>query len=153
MSKEIIRMAVGAIVTYNDLFMVVHKTKINTMNECENIPAQWDFVKGGIEPADADLKASICRELEEETGSNQFQFIGQFEQKICFKFPQHMHSKTGFKQQETTMFHFEYRGDLSLLKPIDQEIKAVKFVSRTELMKIMPHAETRTFFIRHFFEV
>ncbi|MEK3808123.1 NUDIX domain-containing protein [Bacillus sp. FSL H8-0547] len=148
--KEIIRMAVGAIVTYNDLFMFVHKTKINTMNECENIPAEWHFVKGGIEPADADLKASICRELEEETGSNQFQFIRQFEQKVCFVFPQHLQIKTGFKQQETTMFHFEYRGDLNLLKPIDPEIKAVKFVSKTELMKRLPHAETRTFFTLHF---
>ncbi|MGD6796005.1 NUDIX domain-containing protein [Metabacillus indicus] len=150
MSKEIIRKAVGAIVTYNDLFMVVHKTKINTMNECENIPAEWDFVKGGIEPADADLKASICRELEEETGSSQFQFIRQFEQKICFEFSQHVQMKTGFKQQETTMFHFECRGDLNLLKPIDPEIKAVKFVSRTELMERLPHAETGTFFTRHF---
>ena len=68
-----VRQAVGAIVTCGEQFLIIHKTKINTVKGKQAIKGEWDFVKGKIEKQDRSPEAAILRELKEETGSEQFQ--------------------------------------------------------------------------------
>lgn len=47
-----IREAVGAIVFKNDQFLIIKKTKINTLAGTEIIGSEWDFIKGGVMESD-----------------------------------------------------------------------------------------------------
>ncbi|QFT89589.1 RNA pyrophosphohydrolase [Bacillus sp. THAF10] len=145
-----IRKAVGAIVTYRDKFLVVHKKKINAGAKKESIKSECDFVKGGVEPTDSSLEQAMLRELAEETGSSNFRLIKRFNEKICFDFPVHIQQKIGFTNQETTMFHFAYIGEIATLKPMDEEISDITFLNEEELLKTLTHEDTREFFINNF---
>lgn len=82
-----IRKAVGAIVFQGTEFLLVHKVKVSSLkNFDDNIKGEWDFPKGGVEEGDKDLKATILRELEEETGSTQYKIIKQLDEIISFPF-------------------------------------------------------------------
>ncbi|MCJ8007345.1 NUDIX hydrolase [Lederbergia wuyishanensis] len=144
-----IRRAVGAIVSYGPRFLLVHKVKINAIGGKENIQGELDFVKGGVEDNE-DLKMAMLRELEEETGSSSYALIKQFEEKICFEFPPDLRTKIGYDRQETTMFHFEYVGDPSSLKPLDNEIDEIMFVEIEDVLKKLTHSDTRKFFEKYF---
>ncbi|MGE8203010.1 NUDIX hydrolase [Heyndrickxia sp. NPDC080065] len=143
-----IRRAVGAIVTYNDKFLIVHKVKINTDVGKEDIQGEWDFIKGGVKKDEADLKQTVLRELKEETGSTNYKFIKQFHEKIHFNFPLHLQQKIGYQGQETTMFHLEYLGDLTDLKPIDNEINNIQFIKKENVLNVLTHNETKDFFMK-----
>jgi len=147
--KTLIRRAVGAIVSYGPRFLLVHKVKINAEGGKENIQGEWDFVKGGVEDNE-NLKIAMLRELEEETGSSNYDFIKQFEEKICFDFPPNLREKIRYDGQETTMFHFEYVGDPSSLKPLDNEIDEIMFVKKEDVLKNLTHTDTRKFFDKYF---
>ncbi|MBS4196521.1 NUDIX hydrolase [Lederbergia citri] len=144
-----IRRAVGAIVTYGQQFLIIHKVKINTGGRKVDIKGEWDFVKGGVEDNE-DLKQAILRELEEETGSTNYKFIKQFDEKICFEFPSNLRNKIGFDRQETTLFHFEYVSDPRCLKPLDNEIEEIMFVEKEEVLKKLTHMDTKEFFGKYF---
>lgn len=84
-----IRKAVGAIIKTGNKFILVHKVKImNSKNGPEDIPGRWDFPKGGVKSSDMNLNKAILRELKEETGSDQYKIIKEFNEKISFQFPQ-----------------------------------------------------------------
>ncbi|MBW8350371.1 NUDIX hydrolase [Bacillus sp. IITD106] len=143
-----IRRAVGAIVTYNQQFLIVHKVKITTGGGKEDAQGEWDFVKGGVEDNE-ELKQAMVRELEEETGSANYKFIKQFDEKICFEFPSDLKNKIGFDRQETTMFHFEYVGDPNGLNPTDNEIDEITFIEKGEMLKRLTHIDTKEFFTKY----
>lgn len=67
-----------------------------------------------------------------------------------FDFPPDIQTKIGYHRQETTMFHFEYIGDIRCLKPIDHEIIKIQLMDKDEVLEILSHAETRKFFIQYF---
>ncbi|MBD8071088.1 NUDIX domain-containing protein [Bacillus sp. PS06] len=140
-----IRHAVGAIVIKGDTYLVIHKTKMNTKEGKRKIDGQWDFVKGGIEPHDVTLEAAIMRELSEETGSSDYRMIKQFDEKICFDFPEELKDRIGYERQETTMFLVEFVGDESSLTPQDDEIVELQFVKSNELIKTLTHEDTINF--------
>ncbi|MFD2042865.1 NUDIX hydrolase [Ornithinibacillus salinisoli] len=145
-----IRIAVGAIITYRKRFLIVHKTKINTTHGKKNINGEWDFVKGGVQSSDSSLKDAILRELKEETGCSDFEVVKQFDEKLCFDFPRQVQSTIGYRKQETTMFHVEYVGDMEYLQPSDTEISAIEIVDRDTLLLLLTHSNTRNFFNNHF---
>lgn len=47
-----IRKAVGAIVSYGEKFILVHKVNINTILGKEKVKGEWDFIKGGVKEKD-----------------------------------------------------------------------------------------------------
>ncbi|HCI78553.1 MAG TPA: hypothetical protein DHW02_02555 [Ktedonobacter sp.] len=70
-----IRKAVGAIITYNNEYLLVHKVKImNGLQGTVNIPGIWDFPKGGMKASETPIDA-ILRELREETSSQSYRII------------------------------------------------------------------------------
>lgn len=146
--SQMIRRAVGAIVSYGQQYLIVHKVKINAEGGKKDIQGEWDFVKGGVE-GNEDLKQAMLRELEEETGSTNYKFIKQFDEKICFEFPSDLRNKIGFDRQETTMFHFEYVGDPNGLKPTDNEIDEITFIEEGEMLKRLTHIDTKKFFTKY----
>jgi putative (di)nucleoside polyphosphate hydrolase len=143
-----IRKAVGAIVYQNDKFLLINKTKINTNTGKETINGEWDFIKGGIKETDADLKQAVLRELKEETGSTDYKIMKQFNEKICFDFPEKLKAKVGFDRQETTMFLVEFIGDVDSISPLDNEISDFIFVEQDKVIEILTHFDTKDFFLK-----
>ncbi|THE10734.1 NUDIX hydrolase [Bacillus timonensis] len=139
------RQAVGAIVYKEDQFLLVHKVKVGS----EKIPGEWDFIKGGIEESDESSRHAMLRELKEETGSTDFLIVKQFEEKICFSFPQKIKLKIGFERQETTMFLVEYTGITENLLPMDEEIAELQWLTKNEVPNKLTHDDTRSFFIKY----
>jgi putative (di)nucleoside polyphosphate hydrolase len=141
-----IRKAVGAIVFQNNEFLIIHKTKINTNKGKRNIKGEWDFIKGGVEERDNDLKESILRELKEETGSSEYRILKQYDEKICFNFPDIIKKEIGYDKQETTMYLVEFLGDAKMLIPIDNEISDIKFIEKEKVQEMVTNQETKDFF-------
>lgn len=134
-----IRKAVGAIITREDKYLLIHKVKLMDQNtETEYI--MWDFPKGGIKEEE-NLEKALLRELKEETGSSSFKVMRKFDEKIVFEFPE------GFKYdaQETEMFLVEYTGDYKDLVPDYEEIDQIGFFSMDEVMNLVQLEETRRF--------
>ena len=144
-----IRKAVGAIVFQKDKFLVVHKTNINTMNGKQNIQGEWDFVKGKVEKSDRDYEDALLRELQEETGSIEYKIIKEFDQKIQFDFPDELKEKIGYDKQVTTMFLVEFMGEFNSLISQDNEINNIAFLDPYHVVEILPHQETRDYFIQY----
>jgi bis(5'-nucleosidyl)-tetraphosphatase len=46
----------------------------------------WDFPKGHVEDDDSDYKATAARELAEETGITEFEFVEDFEFRTAYDF-------------------------------------------------------------------
>lgn len=142
------RRAVGAIVKYKNGFLLVHKVKVkNFKNGPEKIMGEWDFPKGGVKGTEAENE--VMRELREETGSNNYRIIKQFDEKIRFEFPPEIREKIGFDKQETLMFLIEYLGDCSELRPQDDEIDDVRFFDISEVLEKLTHKEVKNFFIKN----
>ncbi|MFX0114148.1 MAG: NUDIX domain-containing protein [Candidatus Hodarchaeota archaeon] len=148
-----IRKAVGAIVKHGDEFLLVHKVKImNSQSSPIGIKGEWDFPKGGVKPTDTDMTKALLRELEEETGSDQYVIIKEFEELLSFKFSASLQKRLGFERQETTMFLVEYMGEMTNLVPQDEEIDQIEFFSREEVIERLFHEETRDFFKKHAYD-
>lgn len=150
MNNSEIRKAVGAIVKKDDFFLLIHKIKMmNSKNGPEKIKPRWDFPKGGVKDSDINLKEAILRELEEETGSQEYTIVKEFDEKIIFDFPEEFQKKLGFLKQEITMFLVEYYGDESKLAPQDEEIDNVKFFSKEEVNEKINFEDSKDFFNRN----
>lgn len=141
-----IRYAVGAIVFHGTKFMLVHKVKIRTLKGASDFKGEWDFPKGGVEQSDDSLTSALIRELEEETGSRNYQIIKQLAEPICFAFSKEFTEQTGYDKQMTTMFIVEYKGKPSLLKAKDNEINEILFLNKLEVLQRLTHYETKSYF-------
>ncbi|MFC1682106.1 NUDIX hydrolase [Nanoarchaeota archaeon] len=150
MSSNKVRKAVGAIVKKDNLFLLIHKVKMMSSSKGpEKINPRWDFPKGGVKDTDVDLEQAILRELKEETGSTQYNILKKFDEKIIFEFPKEIQNKLGFKSQEMTMFLIDFLGDKDSLKPQDEEIDDIKFVSKEEVKEIIVFEDSKDFFKRN----
>jgi putative (di)nucleoside polyphosphate hydrolase len=112
----------------------------------EKILGEWDYPKGGVKGSDSNLQEAILRELKEETGSNQYTIVKEYEEKICFTFSPVVQRKIGYKDQETTMFLVEYTGDRSDLQPQDAEINQVVFFPVKQVLDSLFHEDSKRFF-------
>ncbi|MEH7390989.1 NUDIX hydrolase [Bacillus sp. JJ1474] len=144
-----IRKAVGAIVFQKNQFLIAHKVSINTNKGKQKIKGEWDFIKGGVEENDRNLTDTLFRELEEETGSKEYRVVKEFDEKICFHFPDEIKMEIGYDKQETIMFLVEFLGDRNSLNPNDHEIKELKFIDIDKVAEILTHQVTKDFFKRH----
>jgi putative (di)nucleoside polyphosphate hydrolase len=141
-----IRKAVGAIVYWNDKFLLVGKVKLMDMpNGPVDVPLAWNIPGGGVLDDDESNLSAIKRELREETGSERFEIIRQLDDNLCFVFPSGIQTESGFKRQETVMYLIQYTGDGEDLKPIDEEIERVEFVTKDKLLKRISVEETREY--------
>jgi putative (di)nucleoside polyphosphate hydrolase len=142
-----IRRAVGAIVIQKNEVMLVHKVKMmESHSGPEQIAGEWDFPKGGVKSTDSDLKEAILRELKEETGSNAYIIVKEYDEKICFTFSSLVQRKIGYKDQETTMFLVEYTGDRTDLHPQDEEISEVTFFPKSNVLGRLYHEDSKRFY-------
>lgn len=139
-----IRQAVGAVIILENTILLVHKVKIGAVkNEDITIPGEWDYPKGGLEADDVDLESALMRELQEETGSTNYEIIRELPEEICFSFPPVLAAKLGLERQETTMFLVRYCDDGTDLQPIDEEIDQLAFVPFAEISEKLTHQDTK----------
>lgn len=144
-----LRKAVGALVVQGDRVLLVHKVKMmDGKDGVEAIAGVWDLPKGGVKALDADAEHALRRELLEECGIENACIVREFLIKITFQFLPEDQQKLGFEGQETTMFLVEYAGDPAELQPQDEEIDALKFVKRDELLAELVFPEAREFCAR-----
>lgn len=115
----------------------------------ETIKPRWDFPKGGIKDSDRDLEHAILRELKEETGSDEFEVVKQFSEKIFFEFPEKIQDKLGFRSQEVTMFSVNFLGTENSLKSQDEEVDEIKFFSKEEVNRLISFEDSKEFFNRN----
>lgn len=94
------RKAVGAVIIKDGKFLLIRKLRDGP----HLTKPRWDFSKGGVDKKDKDLKASLMRELYEETKSRKYKIIKQFKEKITFVWNKWSQKKLGFTGQITTMF-------------------------------------------------
>lgn len=139
-----VRKAVGAVIYKGQNVLLVNKVMASLLEDWDG-PAEgeWDFPKGGIEVKDSSLEEALLRELQEETGSTEFNIVRKLEEKICFPFPPIIVEKSGYERQETDMFLVEYLGDEDKLQPVDKEIKEARFYKVEEVEGRLTHSDTK----------
>jgi putative (di)nucleoside polyphosphate hydrolase len=143
---EKIRQAVGAIIVQNNEYLLICKVKqMEGPDGPTNIDPIWDFPKGGVRPDEPNLDA-LWRELREETGSQQYRVRSQLPGSISFSFDTTTGQTIGYTRQETTMLLVEYMGDRSDLQPQDEEIDDVRFFQAEQVLRCLPHEESREFY-------
>ncbi len=142
------RYAVGAIVRYHQHYLLIHKVKqMESVTGPRSIPGHWDFPKGGIITTDTSPHTAIMRELREETGSQQYHILHEFQERMRFDFPSG-HAAM-YTRQETIMFLAEYTGDETDLCPQDEEIDQLAFFGPDDVLTRVPFEESQTFFVKH----
>ena len=144
-----IRRAVGAVILREGQVLLVRKVRrMDGQGGPVEIPGEWDFPKGGVKAADADLSAALLRELGEETGSQAYRVLRQLNESICFTFTPEDQAALGFTGQETAMFLVEYLGCGGDLQPQDEEIERLGFFDPGAVERVLSHPEGRDFFRR-----
>jgi putative (di)nucleoside polyphosphate hydrolase len=144
-----VRKAVGAIIIQAREYLLVYKVKnMSSSDGPVDISGVWDFPKGGVQAGETEIEA-LLRELREETGSQQYRILKQFDEKIVFTFHKEAQQQTGYSHQETTMFLVEYSGDRTDLSPQDDEIAQVRFFPAENVIQYLSLDETRHFYVQH----
>jgi putative (di)nucleoside polyphosphate hydrolase len=140
-----IRRAVGAIiVTPDNKFCLVHKSKICDSKEGKIDVGFWDFIKGGVRENETMLDA-IKREIYEETGINKFVAMEELSDKICFDFSSNMKPSVGYDGQVTTMYIVQVKNQPSDLRCDDDEVDGYDFVNKGSVLDKLSHVETKEF--------
>ena len=88
---------------------------------------------------------ALFRELKEETGSINYSIVKEYSEKLRFVFPTEL-QPAGFTHQETTMFMVDFNGDVSDLRPNDQEIDQIALLSKEEVYNTLTHLESKEYF-------
>jgi len=68
----------GIVLFYSDEFLIIQHS-----NESNELKGHWDFPKGHVEDNESELETAV-RELQEETGIDDFKLIENFRQKITY---------------------------------------------------------------------
>lgn len=134
-----IRYAVGAIIKQEDSYLLVRK--IFTASIQKKTTPRYDLLKGGVNDDDPSHVAALFREFSEELNHDAFKIIKEYDQKICFDFPDHF----PYDKQETTMFLVDYYGEKSEIEPDGHEVDEVLWVSKDELLGMITLEETLAF--------
>lgn len=133
-----IRKAVGAIVIYDNKYLLVNK--IYNSSEGKSVPERWDFPKGGLIEGETTDQA-LMRELLEETGTDQYEIIHRYDHQINFDFG----LDHPYKKQETTMYCVKYLGLIGDLKCDGLEIDELDFFTKEEVLSKIELEETQEF--------
>ncbi len=138
------RFAVGAIIIYNEKYLLINKIRNNDVET--NLPDEgiWDFVKGGIKQGET-AKEALFRELQEELNTTDFKIIKEFKESLYFKFPNNKKNK--YRDQITYLFLVEFMGNQNLIKIDNNEIGEFRFFTYQEVIDKLTHNETKNIFI------
>lgn len=138
-----IRKAVGAIIRYEDKYLLVRKVRSQSADQ--TIKPRWDFPKGGFDPNDKSLEDALIRELKEEVGVSDIEVIKRYDETITFNFAK----GSAYDRQVTHMFLCEYGGPLDALVTDGKEIDQVALVDKSQVLDMIKYSETLEFLNRN----
>lgn len=142
------RSAVGAIITHHEKYVLIHRvTPIDTHTASVSMSGYWDFPTGELQSPKEPPRTGLLRILYEQTGSQDYTILQEFEENIIVEFPQN--DVLPDARQETTIFLVEYTGDGTELASHDEEIDQVRFFLPEEVLERISSEETKAFFKKH----
>ena len=107
----------GIVLFYSDEFLIIqHSTESNELK------GHWDFPKGHVEDNESELETAV-RELQEETGIDDFKLIENFRQKITYD----VHKNNAVKPKEVIFFLAESSTKLIHLSSEHQNYRWLTF--------------------------
>ncbi len=96
----------------------------------------WDLPKGHVEEEDADKKSTAARELHEETGINEIDFVNGFEAVTQYSFT--------YKKKLTTKRVFWYIATTDKISVnLSKEHRDYMWLDWTQAIDLITHDETR----------
>jgi len=113
----------------------------------------WGLPQGGVDYGENHEQA-VRREMFEETGLNDLQIIGRFDNIVSYLWPKH-YTNRGYKGQKQTLFIMRYYGDPKLVVFDKTEHKAYKWVKLKDFVRsVSPiHRSNYQLFVKKYFEV
>lgn len=104
----------------------------------------WSFPKGHIEEGEEAL-AAAKREIEEETGINQLEYLGELGTYSRYKIGKNVDEEDKSEIKYITMFLF--RTDQMKLQPIDPDNPEARWVNREEVVDLLTHKKDKEFWL------
>lgn len=122
----------------NVAMIVLNQDNLILTGERANIPGVWQLPQGGIDEGEKPYDAAV-RELEEETGLKDVEYVAETRQTYRYDFPDWLQNAPiakEYKGQEQIYFVFRINSnDLPDVKNSDGEFVAFKWMSSEEILK------------------
>lgn len=103
----------------------------------------WSLPKGHVEEGE-DLMTAAKRELYEETGIREVEYVGELGTYQRFKIGEHGNEDRG-ELKTITMFLFRTKEEN--LQPVDPENPTAKWVEREKVAELLTHPKDKEFFL------
>lgn len=104
----------------------------------------WSLPKGHVEESDADEIAAVLREIREETGITNIEFLGELGNYERFRIgPDAVEDDRELKKIKIFLFRTK---DLAF-NPIDKDNTSARWVDREEVAKLLTHPKDKEFFL------
>ncbi len=104
----------------------------------------WSFPKGHIEEGE-EVLAAAKREIEEETGITQLEYLGELGTYSRYKIGKNVDEEDKSEIKYITMFLF--RTDQMKLQPIDPDNPEARWVKREEVVDLLTHKKDKEFWL------
>ena len=104
----------------------------------------WSFPKGHIEEGE-EVLAAAKREIEEETGINQLEYLGELGTYSRYKIGKNVDEEDKSEIKYITMFLF--RTEQMKLQPIDPDNPEARWVAREEVVDLLTHKKDKEFWL------
>lgn len=122
--------------------VVLHKDGvILVVNQNGN---SWSFPKGHIEEGEDALTAAK-REIKEEAGVTQLEYIGDMGTYSRYKIGKNVNEDDISEVKHITMFLF--RTDQEKLQPIDSDNPEARWVAREDVVNLLTHKKDKEFWL------
>ncbi len=127
------KVAGGVVLNKDGVILVVNQNGVS-----------WSFPKGHLEDGEDALTAAT-REIQEETGVTQLEYLGELGSYSRYKIAKDIKEEDTSERKHITMFLF--RTDQMKLQPIDPDNPEARWVKREEVVDLLTHKKDKEFWL------